>query len=317
MKTHLSAFQLFFLTFLYVFSGLSLSKTDSLLPLALPFAVSLLWAVIGYRGAMKKREDFKDFLSAYMPRRETVIPLAFFLFTSAAEAVFVLLEAGVGFFSESDFIPFSLILAVLLGIAILTARQGVTVLGRLAELSLFLIVPLIAVHLFGDYVPAEMIGAASGFRLAFSVMPAPILFLLSMTAVSCDEGTTDSFRAMRNPPKDRAGFLVRTVACASLFAVLLRAFLLMFPLGEHELLVYFLEYTAHAAKLSLLFSVCAHGFSKKSERRGTVYAVLMTLSAAFTLAVIGGAAFSPFLWVVMLVCLNTTVSSMLGIFSLK
>ena len=317
MKTHLTPFQLFFLTFLYVFSGLSLADADSFLALILPFAAVLLWTVIGYRGAMKKRTDIADFLSAYMPKKETWIPLAFFLLTSAAEAVYLLIEAGTVLTLEANFIPFPLILAVLIGIALLTARKGVTVLGRFAELSLFLIVPLIFIHVFGDLSPMKMMGDFSGIRLVFSVMPAPIFFLLSMTMVSGDEGTTDSFRAMGKAPKDRAGFLIKTVMAATGVAVILWAFLLMFPFGKQELLLYFTEYAAYVAKLSLLFSILAHGFRKKNGKSAMMYTTLMMAAAVFTFAVIGGAIFSPFLWMLLLVALNLTVSTMLGIFAVK
>ncbi len=317
MKTHLTPFQLFFLTFLYVFSGLTLADADSFLALMLPFAVVLLWAVIGYRGAMKKRADFSDFLSAYMPKKETGIPLAFFLFTSAAEAVCLLMDAGTILTLEANFIPFPLILAVLIGIAILTARRGVTVLGRFAELSLFLLVPLIFIHLFGEFSPITMIGDFSGVRIAFSVMPAPIFFLLSMTTVSGDTGTSDGFRATGKVPKNRAEFLIKTVIAAAAIAVILKAFLWMFPLGEHELLLYFTEYMAYVAKLSLLFSVCAHGFREKKEKSAVVNMVFMIAAAVFTFAVIGGAVFSPFLWMILLISLNLTVSAMLGLFAVR
>lgn len=317
MKTHLTPFQLFLLTFLYVFSGLSLADADSFLALILPFAVVFLWAVIGYRGAMKKRADLSDFLSAYMPKKETAIPLAFFLFTVAAEAVCSLMDVGTVLTLEANFIPFPLILAVLVGIACLTVKKGVTVLGRLAELSLFLLVPLLLVHLFGQFRPTQMSGEASGIRLVFSVMPSPVFFLLSMTTVSGDKGTSDGFRSTGNVPKDRAGFLIKTVIGGAAFAVLVRAFLLMFPFGEHELLVYFLEYMAYVAKLSLLFSILAHGFRKKNAKYATVSATLMISAAVFTLATVGGAVFSPFLWMVLLVSLNLTVSTMLGLFAVK
>ena len=317
MKTHLTPFQLFLLTFLYVFSGLSLADADSFLALILPFSAVLLWAVIGYRGATKKRAELSDFLSAYMPKKETAIPLAFFLFTVAAEAVCLLMDAGTVLTLEADFIPFPLILAVLIAIACLTAKKGVTVLGRLAELSLFLLVPLVLVHLFGAFHPIQTSGEASGVRLVFSVMPSSVFFLLSMTTVSGDEGTSDGFRSTGRAPRNRAGFLIKTVIGGAGFAVLARAFLLMFPFGEHALLIYFLEYMAYAVKLSLLFSILAHGFRKKNAKYATVLAMLMLSAAVFTLATVGGAVFSPFLWLVLLVSLNLTVSTMLGIFAVK
>ena len=45
--------------------------------------------------------------------------------------------------------------------------------------------------------------------------------------------------------------------------------------------------------------------------------MLMLSAAVFTLATVGGAVFSPFLWLVLLVSLNLTVSTMLGIFAVK
>ena len=316
MKTHLTSFQLFFLTFLYVYSGLALADADSLLALFVPMTACVLWATVGYRGAANKRGDLTDFLSVYLPRKETVIPIAFFLFVSAAEAVLVLFDVSVFLGAESEFISFPLLLMVLLGIAVLACCKGVTVLGRFSETVLFLLVPIFMIHLFGKFTPIAMTGDASGVRLVFSVMPAPIFFLLSMTTVSGDAGTSAALRVTENAPKSRARYLVATVILGALFAGLLRVGLLMLPFGEHELMLYFLEYMAHVVRLSLLLSVCAHGIPKK-DARGALYTVLMITAVVFTVATVGGAVFSPFLWMTLLVCLNVTVAMMLGIFSFR
>jgi hypothetical protein len=316
MKTHLTPLQLFLLTFLYVFSGITLCGADSLLSLLLPIVLTSLWAVIGYRGAEKRRTGMTDFLSAYLPERETSIPLAFFLFTSAAETVVTLLEAGAALWGKTDFIPFSLVLFALLGIASLAAWKGTTVLGRFAEMTLFLLVPFAVLCLFGDFRPIAAVGTASDLRLAFSVMPAPVIFLLSVTAVSGDEGTTEGFRATGGFPKNRAGFLVKTVITASFAAAFFRALLLTLPLKENNLLVYFSEYAAHVTKLSLLVLILARGFPNK-KKSAVAYVIPMVVSAVFTLAVIGGAVFSPFLWILLLVALNATVCGMLFVFALR
>ncbi len=316
MRTHLTPFQLFFATFLYVFSGISLSGADSLFALLLPFAAAALWCCIGYGGANRKRHDFSDFLSAYLPRKESGIPLTFFLFVTAAEAVLSLLDLSLFFHRESDFVPFALILAVLIGIAFLISRGGMTVLGRISETMLFLLVPAVAIHLFADWEPMELLSHASNLRLAFSVLPTPIWFLLAMTAVSGDRDTSDGFRATANPPKNRALFLTLTAIGGAASAALLQAFFVMFPLGKEDLLVYFLEYSAHAVKLALLFSVLTNGLIGQKQACKILPTVFMGIAAVLTLAIAGGAVFSPFLWMMLLVCLSITVAGLLGIFSL-
>ena len=315
MKTHLTHFQLFFLTFLYVFSGTVLSDITSPLSFLFPLTVSILWAVVGYRGALQKREDMTDFLSAYLPRRETVIPLAVFIFSVSAEAVLTILDVATVFWGRSDFIPFPLILTVFFGTSMLITRKGMTVLGRVSELSLFLLVPLVILRLFGSFHPMDMVDAVSVLRLVFSVMPAPIFFLLSMTVVSGDVGISGGFRATGYAPKNRAAFLIGIVALASAVAVLLRAFLLTFPLAEKDLLAYFLEYTAHAVKISLLFSILAHGYAKEKKNHAVICGICTAVAVVLTLAIKGGAVFSPFMWIFLLVSLNLTVGLMLCIFA--
>ncbi len=315
MKTHLSPFQLFFLTFLYVFSGITLSGADSIIALLLPFGITVLWAFVGYGGAFQKRETFRDFLSAYLPKKETGIPLAFFLIVTGAELVYVLLDVGMFFRMSSDFIPLSLILAILLGIAFSVCRGGMTLLGRFSELILILLVPLVSLHLFGDFKMPSLFGTASVTRLLFSVMPAPLFFLLSMTAVSGDEGTSDAFRITTKEPKNRASSLALTMIGGAGFAVFARLFFVMFSLGEMELLLYFLEYGAHAAKLAILVSLLVQGLAGTKRDRRAYYVMFSSIAVILTAAILGGAVFSPFLWMILLVCLNFTVSAMLGIFS--
>ncbi len=317
MKTHLTPFQLFFVTFLYVFSGITLAGADSVLALLLPFACCVLWALVGYRGAMKKRDDLADLLSVYLPKKETVIPLAFFLIVTVSELLFTLFNAGNFFEKESDFLPFPLVLAVLFGIAAVIAFFGVTALGRFAETVLFLLVPLIVLHLFGRLDSIPMIAPVSDLKIIFSVMPAPIFFLLAMTTVSGDEGTSDAFRIVYQKPKDRAGFLMKTVIGGAGLAVLLRTFLLLFPFRGTELLLYFLEYSAHAAKLAILLSLLVYGPMGMGRRFSVFSTALISFSAVLTLAILGGAVFSPFLWMLLLISTSAAVMGMLGIFSLK
>ncbi len=315
MKTYVSPFQLFFLTFLYVFSGITLAGADSITALLLPLGIAVLWAFVGYGGALQKRETFRDFLSAYLPKKETGIPLAFFLTVTGAELVYVLLDVGMFFRMGSDFIPFPLILAILLGIASLVCRGGMTLLGRFSELILILLVPLVSLHLLGGFEMPNLVGTASVTRLLFAVMPAPIFFLLSMTTVSGDDGTSDAFRITAKKPKNRAGYLTLTVIGGAGLAVLMRLFLIVFSFGESELLLYFLEYGAHTAKLSILISLLVQGLAGTKRNHMAYYVMFSSIAVILTAAIMGGAVFSPFLWMILLICLSFTVSAMLGIFS--
>ncbi len=313
--SHLTPIQLFFLTFLYVFSGYTLTETDSVFPLLLPILAVTLWALIGWRGAAAKRGDLAELLGAYMPKRETIIPLGFFLAVTAAETAVHLFSAVVILADGADFLPFSLVFCVFVGASVLLAYKGVTVLGRVAELSLFLLVPLVVFHLFGEFAPMRITGAASGVRLLFSAMPTPIFFLLARTAVAGDPEVSAGFRASEHRPRDRSRCLVSAVILGALFAGALRAFLLLFPFAEAELLRAFLEMTAHLTKLSLLFAILAEGLATKGNR-GVFCSVFILGAGVFTFAILGGAVFSPFLWMMLLVFASMAVSGMLGVFAL-
>ncbi len=314
MRTHITPVQLFLLIFLYAFSGLTLADADSVFSLILsPLAIGL-WACIGCHGAKRRCENFPDLLSAYLPKRETVIPYAVFLSMSAAEATLLLVTLAESVRMRMDFLSFPLIAAVLFGIAFLIASKGATVLGRVAELSLFLLAPLLVLHAFGELSPIAVYGNTSVFRMLFHAMPSPIFYLLSVTTVSGDAHISGGFRMSAKPPKNRAGFLLKTCISAALAASLFRAMLLLLPFEEASLLLRFFELTAHVVKLAVLFSVLASSFSLSNRRHAWVCTSLVACIAVLTSAILGGAIFSPFLLMLMLVCLGAVVCGMLGIF---
>ncbi len=315
IRMHLTPFQLFFLTFLYVFSGLTLSGADSLWALLVPLAAAMLWTLIGACGAVRYREDLTSFLSAYMSRRETALPLAFFLSVSAAQAVFQFYDMASALGSFADFLPFSTVLLVILGVTLAVCRLGVTVLGRLSETSLFLLIPLILLHLFGSYMPMDASGFKADWHLLFSVLPAPFFFLLSLSSAAGDRQATDSFRASANAPRSRVRLLCGVMIGGAVLAVLLRALVLIKPMGEDELLLRFLEYTAHTVKLCLLVCLCAYGTAGYRRKMHVLAVMLMALAASFTAAVIAGAVFSPLYLVIVLVCTSSAAALMLGLFS--
>ncbi len=317
IRMHLTPFQLFFLTFLYVFSGLTLSGAESLFALLIPFAAAMLWTLIGTRGATRYREDLTDFLCAYMQRRETGLVLIFFLAVSAAQAVLQLCDMTAAVGETGAFLPFATVLLVILASVITVCRLGVTVLGRLAELSLFLLIPLVVLHLFGSWRPMAPMGMQADLHAVFSVLPAPFFFLSALSAVAGDTGATDSLGASSAVPRHRAVLVCGVMIGGAALACALRALILVKPFAQAELLLLFLEYVAHMAKLALLLCVCAYGVvGRRSEMRAATAAV-MAMSAVATAAILGGAFFSPFYWILLLTVPSAAAALMLGIFAVR
>ncbi len=315
MNTHISPFQLFFISFFYVFSGITLAGADAVLTLLIPFAVFSLWTLIGCMGCMKKRNGLSEFFSVYLPKKGVPFALVFFIICASAELVYLLMDAGSFFRMGADFISFPLILGVLLGIALISCKGGMTGIGRFAEMLLFLLVPLIVLHLFGRFKAPELFGEASVIRLLFSVMPAPIFFCLSHTAVPGDQETSQAFRLSGNVPKNRAFFLFKITIGGAASAVLFRLFLMVFPFDQASLLRYFLEYGAHAVKISLLTMILFREIPSHKKGLAHLYAGAAVFALIFTLAVWSGAFFSPFLWMLILMVSNVAVCLFLGIVS--
>ena len=316
-RQRITPIQLFFLTLLYVYSGLSLSGADSLFALLVPFAATALWALVGMRGAGKHRDGLRGFLSAYMRREEAVLPHLFFLTVSAAQAVCQLFDTAEVLVREADFLSFASVVAVVLAASIVLCRLGMTALGRLSETVLLLLIPLVFLHAFGGYTPMDAFGVQADVHLLFSVLPAPVFFLLSLTVTAGDAEATDSLLASSRVPRDRARLLCGVVIGGAALAVVLRAFLLILPLGEHELLARFLEYISYVVKLALLLSLCTQGTAGLAMGARTVGAGLMALAVVIAVASLGGALYSPGALLTVLVSASAAAALVLALFSIR
>jgi fumarate reductase subunit C len=305
------------MTFALVFSGLSLSGADTLFALLIPFAMTMLWILIGAHGAEKYREDLADFLGAYMPRRETALPLAFFIAVNAALGVVSFFDTVASFGVMTDFLPFPAVFFVILGTVLVISRLGTTVLGRLSETTLFLLVPLIVLCLFGPYRSVAAIGTQSDWRLLFAVLPSPVFYMTAMSAVAGDGGATDSLNASARVPRRRAGFVCGAMIGGAALAVFVRLFVLLSPLEEDMLLFRFLEYSSHMVKLSLLLNVCLYGARRSTPTLKIVVSALSAIAATVAVGVAAGAIFSPFYLMLVLSLTSAAAALTLGIFSVR
>ncbi len=267
MKTHISPVQLFILTFLCLFSGLMMGNADSILAVFLPAAAVSLWALIGSRGAGKKQSDLLHFLGASMPFGVAVMLLALLLILTGAEGVLLLFDAGANVQKGTSFLPPWFLLAVLLFLGLYVACKGTAVVGRVGECALFLLIPVVFLHLFGDFTVPMLWKTPETIRIFFSASPAWVWFLMASTATAGDEGVSDGFRATGKPPKHRKNAVMLAVFAGALTASLLKLFFLVLPFGESELLVYFLTLYGHVVKLAVLSALILYSVRSPQEPR--------------------------------------------------
>lgn len=183
----ITLFQLFFLSFSYVFSGLFLIGERSFLSFLVPLAAMLLFCALGFLfleyapRTFAQRGRFLSFLSCGKEHFFAKLFAALLVISAVAEALLSLTALAFSVRRFSGFLPFWLIFALTALAGLLIAGHGLTAVGRFAELTAFLIVPLLFWLVFWDITPIDLRAFSDDPYAFFLVMPSPVFFLLSMT----------------------------------------------------------------------------------------------------------------------------------------
>lgn len=264
-KSKITTVQLFFLSFSYVFSGLFLIRERSFLSFLLPPAAMLVCSLFGYcflRCAPRtftEKERFLHFLSCGRPHFFSRLLMAFLIFLSAAEMILTWILFSYSAHTVSAFISFSLTAVSALLLALFMASHGLTVLGRFAELSVFMIVPLLFYTVFRDFEAVEFGAFSRNLYALLVVTPAPVFYLFSMTV--------SSSTSMPKPIKNLSVISLCSFF-GSVLAVLCAFLFLLFGAEENNVFYLLFGWTASVIRLSLLICVCtADSFSSRFGRR--------------------------------------------------
>jgi len=258
----ITLFQIFFLSFSYVFSGLFLIRETAFLSLLVPLAFVLLYGILGYLflrlSPVCREARWLSFLSGGSPH---LLGRAFAVFLSllgAAELVFSWLAFAASVCSFSEFISFSLAAATVLFLAIFVGAHGVTVIGRFTELFSFLILPLVFWLVFFDFTPVDLSAFSENMYTAFVVSPAPILYLFSMTALQST--------ATPNTP-DKPILIPVFCFLGAMVAVLCAFLLILYGADKNNIFLLLFGWMTALARLSLLICVCT---ADRAGRTGCV-----------------------------------------------
>ena len=250
-KTKITLFQLFFLSFAYVFSGLFLIRETSFLSLLIPLVSALIYGVIGYgflraAPAQSGGERWFSFLSCGKSSLTGKLFAELFSFFAAVELILSWLAFSASVSGFSNFLPFSFSAALILLLAIFFSAHGLTAVGRFAELIVFLIVPLVGWLVFWDFVPVDFRAFSENLYSWLIVLPSPILYLFSMTVLT----STAVPKPMRKiaVPFVSLGGAAMGVLCAFLF--------LLYGAGENNIFLLLFGWMTAIVRLALLICTC-------------------------------------------------------------
>ena len=289
MRTHITPVQLFFLIFAYLLSGFFLYNIHSYYAVAAQFAVFSLFAVLGTGGLFRRRRGLADFISFYVSRPFKLVFLGLFLILSVFQ-----MGRTIIFYSESierycDFLPSWMILFAIGFCAVLTVRQGMTAIGRLAELIPFILVPLVFVRPFGDFAPVLAASDFPASGVLSCVSSAPVFFLASKTVTSGDDGISSSMRVASTPPASRAFYLLRIMIAAAASASLVYVFLSLFSFHADDVFLSLFLWMLHILRLSVLIGICVDLIAENRHAGyRTVYTGIFSVSVMMALAELQG-----------------------------
>ncbi len=260
-KSKISLFQLFFLSFAYVFSGLFLIRETSFLSLLVPLVPALVYCALGHcflqaSPAISEKDGWISFLSCGKPHWTGKAFAGILAFFGAAELIFSWMAFASSVQAFSDFLPFSLAAALVLLLAIFFGAHGMTALGRFAELSVFLILPLLLWLVFWDFVPINFRAVSENLYAWLAVLPSPILYMFSMTALTSTAVPKPAGKAA--VPLVSFGGALTAVLCAFLF--------LIYGAGENNIFYLLFGWTAAITRLALLVCVCTASGSGRIAR---------------------------------------------------
>lgn len=266
-RSGITLFQLFFLSFSYVFSGLFLICETAFLSLLIPLIFVLLYCVFGYfflrlaPTAFYERERWLAFLSGGRTHTMGKLFATFLTLIASIELIFTWLAYAVSVSSFAGFLPFSFAAALILLLAIFVGGHGVTVIGRFAELFTFQIVPLVLWFILFDLSFVDF-GAFSENLYAFMIVsPAPILYLFSETVLQSTAMPNGSKNPIKIPAVCFLG-AVTAVLCAFLF--------LLYGADKNNIFLLFFGWTASLVRLAVLICVCT---ADRGGRAGYAYTI--------------------------------------------
>lgn len=253
-RNKITLFQLFFLSFSYVFSGLFLIGERSFLSLLIPLAAMALFLAVGYGflqcapAVFCEEGRFLSFLSCGKAHFFSKL-VAFLLIVSASgEMLLSLCAFSVSAARFSPFLPVGLIAGLLFLSAVFFGFHGLTAIGRFSELFLFFVVLLFLRMILWDLTPISLSAFSENLYAAFLVMPGPVFYLLSMTV---KEST-----AMPRPIRSRIIFPLVSFFGAVL-AVLCAVLFLLYGTGGENLFFLFFGWMASIVRLGLLVSLAS------------------------------------------------------------
>ena len=250
-KTKITLFQLFFLSVAYVFSGLFLIRETSFLSLLIPLVSALVYGAIGCgflqaAPTQSGGEKWCSFLSCGKPHLLGKIFAELFSFFAAVELILSWLALASSVSVFSGFLSFSFSAALILFLAIFFGAHGLTAVGRFAELLVFLIVPLLFWLVFLDFVPVDFRSVSENFYVWLIVLPSPILYLFSVTALTST--------AVPKPARKIAVPLVSWGGAAT--GVLCAFLFLLYGAGENNIFLLLFGWMTAIVRLAILICVC-------------------------------------------------------------
>ena len=255
-KSTITLFQLFFLSFSYVFSGLFLIRETAFLSILIPLAFVLLYCIPGYcflrfsPRRVSEKYGWLSFLSCGCPHKGSAVFASFLSLLGALELILGWLAFAASIHSFSDFLSFSLVAALVLPLAVFVGAHGMTVIGRFAELSVFLIVPLVFWLVFFDFVSVDFVAFSENLYAFFVISPAPILYMFAGTALQSTAMPNASKNPIWIPVSCFLGALT-AVFCAFLF--------LLYGADKNNIFLLLFGWTAALVRLSLLVCVSTAG----------------------------------------------------------
>ena len=248
----ITPYQLTMLTFCYMFSGFFLGGVRNFSMVAVSFLALCLSAFVGYRGAHTEKRSFAHFLSMMVsPRWEKPLYLSM-LALMGVQFVSSLVAISEHIHILSGFLPLWGIGLSLVFMAFFASRRGIFVVGRLSELFLFLLIPLLVTRPFLPFAPTFQDVPITWEGAPAFVSIAPILYLLSKTVTAGDSSASHSLAATREDIGNRARYVTLFLLAGGLLAVSTYGFLFLFEVRAGDVLLRLFLWCASFIRLAVL-----------------------------------------------------------------
>lgn len=255
MKEKITPYQLMFLTFSYMLSGFFLGSVRNFYIVIAEFVFLCIYAYVGYPGFSLERRGFFDFIGAIVPAKLAKLTILAFLLLAWAQLVPTLVIFAQYVRLISDFLPTWFVGLTLFAAAVFASAQGMTVLGRLAELLPFLLVPLLVTRPFFDFSPAFAVFPWNGSGALSFISITPIFYLLSKTVTAGDVCASRSLKASRADIADRGRYVLCFLLIGGLAAVAVYGFLFLFEVTAGDVLFRMFVWWTAFLRLAALCSV--------------------------------------------------------------